>query len=123
VSLPQKDFATTMSEDLQPAPAARTFDDSVTWSEALNLLRGAAARHGTGSTADLRPLIRPAVALLAAKSRVGGLGVTELVVHLKAQWFQFPEVQRLERRDAQSLLDTVVTLLIEEYFRGTAKTT
>jgi hypothetical protein len=111
-----------MSEDLSPALRARALDDSVTYSEGFSALRKLVAQHGTSSRDEVSPLIRPAVAQIASESRSGGLGVTELVVQLKAQWFLFPEVQRLARRDGQSLLDSVVTLLIQEYFRESSQT-
>ncbi len=84
---------------------------------ALTLLRNALRTHLAG-----RPTggeLHRALNTLCGEAHERGLRAEELVVRLKQVFYQLPEVQELPHgSDRNDLLNRVVTVCIEEYYRG-----
>jgi hypothetical protein len=78
---------------------------------AIRLALGAPVQN---NRADLRR----AVEVLCAGARRLGLRPEELVVLVKMTWRTHPEVCAMPRHQASYMLDEVVAMCIEEYFRS-----
>jgi hypothetical protein len=62
--------------------------------------------------------LRSAVQVLCADARRLGVRPEELVVLVKTTWRAHPEVCAMPRHEVHPVLDRVVTMCIEEYFRS-----
>jgi hypothetical protein len=67
---------------------------------------------------DSRADLRRAVEVLCADARRLRLRPEELVVLVKMTWRTHPDVCAMPRHQAGSMLDEVVAMCIEEYFRS-----
>ena len=80
-------------------------------SRALELALG--RPQGTDNR-DLQAVMRE----LCAAARQRGVRAEELIVLFKKTWAERPELQRMSREETGRLFDAVVTLCVEEYYRG-----
>lgn len=81
---------------------------------ALARLRDAAGAYAAdGDAAPLRDVVR----VLAADAAARGMRAEELVIAFKQLWTSVPELHPL-RRQARGIVDELVTLCINEFYRS-----
>ena len=80
---------------------------------AIGLALGASAQD---AGEDLRSTLR----ILCADARRLGMRPEELVVLIKRTWRAHPETYALPRSQTDPVLEQIVSMCIDEYFRGNA---
>ena len=78
--------------------------------EALRVQRGGRLRDDA---------VRPTTRAMCACARAHGLPIERVLVALKHEWRATPEAKRLERFEASTLLERIVTLCITEFYAET----
>ena len=72
-----------------------------------------AMRPGT-----VRSDLQSAVRELCAQARRQGMRAEELIVLFKKTWAERPELQALSREETGRLFDAMVSLCVDEFYRG-----